>query len=153
MVCRDLITKWRLDEHIRVILHWLGLFVLYEFPLVVLCIISIKCWCILRGIVRIWKENNMFWVIEGQTHFSISWHAKVSMMLKKMTHKMFFYQTSTLLPSTMPWIHTEHGRCCIGNNHLLTKSHVELLNEFINKFECGTWELSFLFLELRWISS
>ena len=73
---------------IRVILQLNGTFcqelVPYDFPLVVLhkiSIIAFHLWCMLGGSVWIWMKSNLFRFIEGQTHFSTSWHAKLSLTL------------------------------------------------------------------------
>ena len=67
-------------------------------------------WCMLRGSVWIWMESSLFWFIsEGQTHFSNSWHAKMSFTLNEL-HNMFFVQTSTLLHLSMHQILIEHGK-------------------------------------------
>ena len=50
----------------------------YNFLLVVLhtiSIISLHLWCILGGSLRIWAKSNLFQFIEGQSHFSTSWHS------------------------------------------------------------------------------
>ena len=67
----------------RIILQLNGTFcqalVPYNFPLVVLHTISamfFHVWCMLWGSVWIWMKSNLFWFIEGQAHYSTSWHAK-----------------------------------------------------------------------------
>ena len=40
-------------------------------------------------------------------------------------YRMFFIQISFTQPPSMHWELPEHGRCCMQNNQLLTKSHVE----------------------------
>ena len=59
-------------------------FVPYDFSVVVLhpiLIISFHLWCMLGGIVWIQLKSNLFWYIEGQTFFVISWHTKMSSTL------------------------------------------------------------------------
>ena len=34
-----------------------------------------------RGSVEVWTKNILHWFMEGQTHFSTSWHAKMSVTL------------------------------------------------------------------------
>ena len=56
------------------------------FPLVVLHTKSIfffHLWCMLRGGVWIRIKSNLFCSVEGQTHFSTSWHAKKSLTLNE----------------------------------------------------------------------
>ena len=57
-----------------------------NFPLVVLhtiSIISFHSWCMLEGSVLIQMKRNLLWFIEGQTHLSTSWHAKMSLTVNE----------------------------------------------------------------------
>ena len=74
-------------------------------------------WCILRGSIWIWTKSNLFWFIEGQTHFSTSWDGNVSLTFRK-RYRMFIIQTYTLPPSMHRNL-TAHGRCCMQNNQLI----------------------------------
>ena len=54
----------------------------YEFPLAVMHTISIffvHLWCMLGGSVWMWVVSGLVWYIEGQAHFSTSWHTKMSL--------------------------------------------------------------------------
>ena len=107
-----------------------------QFPLVVphtISLISFPLWCALGGNVWIWMKSNLFRFIEGQTHFSTSWHFKMSLTLNQW--RMFFVQSSTLPPS-MHCKLTEHGRCCMQNNHNPTKGLTEIKEYSI---ECGKY--------------
>jgi len=55
-----------------------------------------------------------------------SWDAKMSSTLNKPFYNIFV-QISTLRPGMHQKI-TKHGRCCMQNYQLPTKSHVELEN-------------------------
>lgn len=52
---------------------------------------------------------------------------------------LFFIQTSRLPPS-MHCNLVEHGRCCMQNNKLLIKIHVELENSFMTLHKCDICE-------------
>jgi hypothetical protein len=73
-------------------------------------------------------KSSLFRFIEGQTHISTSWDAKMSLTLID-RNKAFFNQTSTLPPNMHQEL-TKYGRCCMQNNQLPTKSHVELEDKF-----------------------
>jgi hypothetical protein len=47
--------------------------------------------------------------------------------------RMFFIQTSTLSPSMYRKL-TQHGRCCMQSNELLTKSHAQSEDNYIGWF-------------------
>ena len=58
----------------------------YDIPLVVLhtkSIIFFHSWCILGGSVCVWMKRNLFQFIHDKTHFSTSWHAKMSLTLNE----------------------------------------------------------------------
>ena len=76
------------------------------------------------GGVWICKMSNLFWLIWGTNTF---WHLLACqkwVWLSMGWCWMLFIQTSTLPPSMHHKL-AEHGRCCMLNNQLPTKIHVE----------------------------
>ena len=51
------------------------LFCLQNLP----CLLSF--WCMRGGSVEVWTKDILYQFMEGQTHFGISWHAKMSLAL------------------------------------------------------------------------
>jgi hypothetical protein len=51
------------------------LFCLHNLP----CLVNF--WCTRGGSVEVWTKNILYQFLEGQTHFSTSWHAKMSLTL------------------------------------------------------------------------
>ena len=49
----------------------------YWFVLLTISLISFHLWCMFGGSVWFEMKRNLFWFIECQTHFKISWHAKI----------------------------------------------------------------------------
>ena len=70
------------------------------------------------------NQEQLFWFIGGQSHFSTSWHAKMGWTLNEPIWNVFV-QTSTL-PPRMRLKLTECGRYCMQFNQLHTKSHFGL---------------------------
>ena len=66
--------------------------------------------------------KNLFRFIEGQTHFSTSCHAQVSLTVNELNKNFPTY----LLPPSMHQKLTDSARCCMQTNQLLTESYVEL---------------------------
>ena len=60
-------------ELVPMIFHWLICIQNQQFSKIV--------WCMLGGSVWIWMKSNLFRFIEGQTTYSTSWHAKMSLTL------------------------------------------------------------------------
>ena len=82
-------------------------------------VVSFHLWRMLGFSVWIWMKSGLFWFIEGQTRFSTSWHAKMSLILMHQ-YIMFSIQTSTL-----PFKHAPKTCRCMQTNQLSTESHVE----------------------------
>ena len=94
----------------------------------------------LNNWVWIWRNSDLFQVIEVQTHIYTSWHAKISLTLDE--HGMFFIQTSTLLPPSMHRELTEQ-RHCMQNYQIPTFSHPKvLMNQRTTLIShCGVWSV------------
>ena len=106
--------------------------VLYDLPLVVLhtkSIISYHLWCMLRDSVWIWMKSNLFLVHWGPNSLGALGIRKW-LWPSMIRYGMFFIWTSTLTTSKHALKHAEHGRCCIHNNQLLTRSRIELEDNF-----------------------
>ena len=71
-------------------------------------------------------KSNVFRFMEGQTHFSTAWHAKVSLSLNKPIENDF--AQTPRLPLILHQKLAEFGRHYMQNNQLLTNSHVELMD-------------------------
>ena len=71
-------------------------------------------------------ESNLFWFIEGQNYFSTSWHAKMILTLNKPIWKVLCTNLHTTTSKHLSKL-TKHGRCCIQNNQLPTKSMLSQL--------------------------
>ena len=99
----------------------------YNLPLVVLntkSIFSSYLWWTLGGGVWSWMKSNLFWFIEGQTHFSTSWHAKMRLTINDLLWKRSLFKPPHYHHSCTKKL-TKHGRCCVQKKQLLTKRLVE----------------------------
>ena len=94
------------------------LFCLQNLP----CLVSFLC--MPGGSVEVWTKNILYRFMEGQTLFSTSWHAKMSLTLHEPIQNVLS-QTSTL-PPRMHHKLTKHEIFCKQNNQPPTKRHVEL---------------------------
>ena len=83
------------------------------------CLVSF--WCMFRGRVEVWTKYILYQFIEGQTHFSTYWVCRKRVCHSMNRCRMFFVQTSTR-PLNMHQKLTKHGRFCMQNNQLPTKS-------------------------------
>ena len=120
----------RIVFHVRVILYFNGTFfdwetVPYNFPLVVLYLIQnlfslkVHAW---RYCLHLNEEQPTLVCQWAQTHFSTSWHAKMSLTLK-WTDK----ECITFNPPHNFWAFTKYLpniRYCIQNKQLLTETPV-----------------------------
>ena len=70
-------------------------------------------------------KSNLFWFVEGQTHLSTSWHAKMSLTRNHLIEIVVCSNLHINLQACTAKF-TEHGRCYLQNNQLLTRSHAEL---------------------------
>ena len=73
------------------------LFCLQNLP----CLVSL--WCMRGGSVEVWTKNILYQFMEGQTHFSTSWHAKMSLTLHEPIYNVLcsnLHTTSTHAPKT-----------------------------------------------------
>ena len=86
-------------------------------------IISFHLWCMLGGSVELKWRGTYFSSL--RTKLILAPLGIPKWVWPSMNwYRMFFGQTSTL-PSSMHWKPTKHGLCCIQNNQLPTKIHVE----------------------------
>ena len=74
-------------------------------------------------------KSNLFRFIEGKNHLSTSWHAKMSLNFNVPIKNVLCSNLHT--PSMHQKLTQKHGSCCMQNNLLLTKAHVELEDNFI----------------------
>ena len=124
ILCKNVNTiSWIAYSTLKSFFNSMGHFVRNLFPMFFNWLI-LHLWCMFGGSVWLWIKSNLFRLIEGQTHFSTSWHATVSLTTNDW-YTMIFVKIFTQPPSIHPKF-TEHGRCCMQNNEPLTKSHVEL---------------------------
>ena len=79
----------------------------------------------LGGNVWIWIKSNLFRLIEGQTHFSISWHAKMSFGSEWSDIACFLFAPPHYLQACIPNL-TEYRRYCMLTPNPWSNSHVEL---------------------------
>jgi hypothetical protein len=76
-----------------------------------------------------WRATH-FGLLKAKLILSTFWHAKwVSTSMNR--YRMFFVQTSRLLPPSTHWKLTKHGRSFMQNNKLQTRSHTELKDNSI----------------------
>ena len=115
----------------------------YTFPLVVLHRkpkLSFYLWCMLGGSV---------WIVWSATYHNL---LRVKLILAPLgipkwvwpsmnRFRKFFIWTSTL-PSSIHRQLTKHRWCCMQNNQLPTKSHVELKDyiSFLQELDCLFWK-------------
>ena len=103
--------------------------------------ISFYLWCMLGGKVWLWMKETYFGSLRAKGHFSTSWHAEMSLTLIELIYNVGTSKHALKLP--------EHGRCCIQDNQLPTKSQVESEdNNFSFKSLC---ELAFEASEREWM--
>ena len=110
---------WKLWWRIRVSLYLNGTFrqelVSYDVSLVVLLIISIisfHFWHILGDSVWIWIKSNLFWFIEGKTHISTSWHAKMSFTLSEPIQNVLLFRPPHYLQGCTENLSNMEGVLC-----------------------------------------
>ena len=70
-------------------------------------------------------KNILCWGIEDQTHFSTSWHARVSFTRNDLIQSVLGLNLSTPISSPLQGC-TEILPNCMQNNQLLTKALVRL---------------------------
>ena len=78
----------------------------------------------LGGSVWVWVESDLFRLVEGQTHFSTSWHAKMSLTLTEPIQSVLCSNLHTTSKHALETYQT--WKVNYANQPVLTKSHVEL---------------------------
>lgn len=98
----------------------------YNFPVVVLhtkTLIYFHSWCMNRG--NVWistKSNNLFLLIEGQTHCSTPWCVGMRLTVIEPIKNVFFDKTSTLPPRIHQNLLNSEGVCMQNNRFSTPKS-------------------------------
>ena len=111
-----------------VVLHTIWML---SFPLV---------FAMLRGCLQVWMKSNLFRFIKDRTtfNFSASLHAMMSFDCQWTDIECSSFKSPHYLPPSTYRKLTEHGRCCMQNNQLLTKSPAELSS---NSTKWQLWSL------------
>ena len=86
-----------------------------------------------------WRVSSSFGSLRAKLILAPLDMPKRGLTLNELIYRTFFVQTSTWLPPSSHRTVTEHGRCCMQNNQLPTKIHVELLGNTPNLSSPCSW--------------